>query len=175
MGEVPVVATAAEARKRALAAREDSKNHPETNNLKAENPVTTALINIQKTIEARNYAAAAAELKKLLAENPSDSRIYYNIGRVAALSAVAIEDPDAQAEKLIEAKAAYNSVISNATPDTDKALLSLTYVALARIYEHFNKTDDAIKLYDAAIKLTDVAGGGFNEALAGKQRLLKPQ
>ena len=62
-----------------------------------------------------------------------------------------------------------------ATGDTDRALLSLTYVALARIYEHFDNKDTAIKLYDAAIKQGDVAGGAFRDALAGKQRLLKPQ
>jgi hypothetical protein len=64
--------------------------------------------------------------------------------------------------------------LTTATSDTDKALLSLTYVALARIYEHFNKPDEALKLYDQAIKLGQI--GAFQDAMAGKQRLLlKPE
>jgi hypothetical protein len=78
-------------------------------------------------------------------------------------------------EKLLEAKVAYSNVLRSATPATDKALLSLTYVALARIYEFYNENSYAIQLYDQALKLSDVAGGAFKEALAGKQKLLKQQ
>ena len=91
---------------------------------------------------------------------------------MAALEAAKVEDSDAQTEKLMEAKDAYSNVIRIKTPDTDPALLSLTYVALARIYEHFNKNDEAIKLYDEAIKLGRI--GAFQDAMDGKQRLLKP-
>lgn len=166
------LAGTAEARKRALAAREERKSNPETRITVVENPVTAKLREIQKTIDAKNYAKAAADLKQLQAQNPSESRIWYNIGRVAGLIAATIEDPDEQAEKLIEAKTAYTKVLTTATPDTDKALLSLTYVALARIYEHFNRNDEAIKLYDQAIKLGEI--GAYRDAMAGKQRLLKP-
>ena len=161
----------AEARKRALAGRENRKTHPETRATVVENPVTIKLREIQKTIDAKDYAKAAADLKQLQAQNPSEPRIYYNIGRVAGLAAAGIDDPDIQAEKLIEAKEAYSKVLTTATPDTDKALLSLTYVATARIYEHFNRNDEAIKLYDQAIKLGET--GAYRDALAGKQRLLK--
>lgn len=169
------VAASAEARKRALTAREDRKNHPENRTIAAENPVTTRLLEIQKTIDTKDFAKAGSELKQLLAQNPSEPRIYYNIGRVAGLSAVGIEDPELQAQKLLEAKVAYTNVLRTATPDTDKALLSLTYVALAKIYEFDNNNAYAIKLYDEAIKLDDVRGGGFSEAIAAKQRLIKPQ
>jgi hypothetical protein len=52
-------------------------------------------------------------------------------------------------------------------------LLSLTYVALARIYEHFDRNDEAVGLYDKAIKLGEVNGGAFKDAMVAKQRLLK--
>ena len=52
-------------------------------------------------------------------------------------------------------------------------MLSLTYVALARIYEFDDNKDYAIKLYDKAIELADVPGGAYSQAIAGKQRLLK--
>jgi tetratricopeptide (TPR) repeat protein len=166
------VAVTAEARKRALSAREENKKHPEAMIVTTENPITKGLIDIQKTIDAKDFAKASADLKQLLAKDVNDPRIHYNIGRVASLSAAKIEDPDAQSAKLMEAKDAYTEAIRLKKPDTDPALLSLTYVALARIYEHFNNNDYAIALYDQAIKLGPV--GGYEDAKTGKERLLKP-
>jgi tetratricopeptide (TPR) repeat protein len=173
--ETDRVSASAEARKRGLTAREERKRHPETRTVAAENPVTTRLLEIQKSIDARDYSKANTDLKQLLAQNPSEPRIYYNIGRVASLSAVGVEDADTQAQKLLDAKVAYSNVLRTATPATDRALVSLTYVALARIYEFLNDNAYAMKLYDKAIELDDVAGGGFRDAIAAKQRLLKPQ
>jgi hypothetical protein len=49
----------------------------------------------------------------------------------------------------------------------------LSYVALAKIYEFYDQKDYAAKIYDAAIKLGDVSGGAYAQAIAGKQQLLK--
>jgi hypothetical protein len=167
-------AITSDARKRALAAREERRKHPQEV-VAVANPVTARLIDIQHTIDAKDYVRADADLKALLAQNPGDSRIYYNIGRVAGLVATSETDREKQAAKLVEAKTAYANVLSSATPNTDAALLSLTYVALARIYEFFDQTASAMNLYDAAIKLNDIPGGAFQAAIAAKQRLLKPQ
>lgn len=167
--------TTAEARKRAMAARALRKSNPESRAVTVENPVTTRLLEIQKTIESKDLVKANAELKKLLVEYPSEPRIYYNIGRVASLSLESIDNEDAQAQKLLEAKAAYSNVISTATPTTDRALLSLTYVALARIYEFQSQKDYALKLYERAIEIGPVAAGGFQSAMDAKARLIKPQ
>jgi tetratricopeptide (TPR) repeat protein len=163
----------AEARKRAEIAREDRRKNPGSSAPILENPVTVKLLEIQKTIDAKNYSKAGADLKLLLEKNPGEARIHYNIGRVASLSAESITNIDLQKEKLLEAKVAYSNVLRSATAATDKALLSLTYVALARIYEFYDEDGYAIQLYDQAIKLSDIAGGAFKEALAGKQKLLK--
>ncbi len=171
--ETARVIAAAEPRKRALAAREQRRKNPEVRTAPVENPVTTRLLDIQKTIETKNYGKANADLKQLLTEYPSEPRIYYNIGRVAGLSAAGIEDEDARAQRLLDAKVAYSNVLRTATPNTDKALLSLTYVALARIYEYFDDNAYALRLYDEAIKLEDVSGGAFREAMDAKQRLIK--
>ena len=165
--------TTNESRKRAVAARELRKKNPETRTIALENPVTTRLIEIQKTIEAKDLVKANADLKKLLVEYPSEPRIYYNIGRVASLTLESINDETAQAQKLLEAKAAYSNVISTATPTTDRALLSLTYVALARIYEFQNQADYALKLYDKAIEIGPITASGFQSAMDAKQRLIK--
>lgn len=166
------VAATAEARRRAEAARAARRTTAGT--IVADNPVTARLVEIQKVIDARDLVKAAADLKSLLAQYPSEPRIYYNIGRVASLAAAKIEAPDAQAAKLLEAKTAYGNVLNTATPDTDKALLSLTYVALGRIYEFYGEKETALKLYDQAIKLGDITNGAHQDALAAKQNLLKP-
>lgn len=165
----------AEARKRAAAAREDRKKNPTATNVIVENPVTNKLVEIQKLIDAKNYAQAGVELKKLREKNPAEPRIYYNLGRVASLSAESITDPDKQKATLLEAKVAYENVLRSATNTTDAALLSLTYVALAKIYEFYDERTYAIAIYDKAIQLGPVAGGAHTEALNAKARLIKEQ
>jgi tetratricopeptide (TPR) repeat protein len=167
------VAAAADDRKRAAAAKSERKANTGIGITVSENPVTVRLREIQKTIDAKDYAKAAADLNSLLLQNPSEPRIYYNIGRVAGLAASATDDADDQAKSLVDAKDAYTHVLSSATTSTDPALLSLTYVALARIYEHFDRNDEAVGLYDKAIKLGEVNGGAFKDAMVAKQRLLK--
>ncbi|MBV9214734.1 MAG: hypothetical protein JO053_01050 [Acidobacteria bacterium] len=167
------IASTAESRKRALAARAERKNRP-IEAIAVENPVTKGLLDIQKIIDAKDYPRATSELKKLLAAHPGEPRIYFNIARVARLSAVGVEDENILATRLLEAKTAYSNVLSTATAQTDPGLISLTYVELGRIYEVMNQDEYAIKLYDKAIQIGDVSGGAFKEAMAAKQRLLKP-
>ncbi|MBV9242640.1 MAG: hypothetical protein JO314_11590 [Acidobacteria bacterium] len=169
------VASTADARRRAIAAREERKKNPQTTAVVVSSPVITSLLQIQKTIDAKDYAKAGADLKALLAQYPNEPRIYYNLGRVAGLMAATLTDQDQQTAKLREAQDAYSNVIRYGTPTTDKGLLSLTYVALARIYEFANENDYALKLYNKAIEIGDVPSGGYQDALAAKIRLAKPQ
>ncbi len=173
--EMDRLARNADAKQRALAAREARRKNPIAIETAADNPVTKRLLDIQKMIEAQDLNGAGTELKKLAADNPSEPRIYYTIGRVASLAAASVTDPDIQAQKLLDAKVAYSNVLRTAKQDTDKALLSLTYVALARIYEFAGEDAYALQLYDKAIQLDDIAGGAFRDAIAGKQNLLKKQ
>ena len=172
--ETARLTTTGEARKRALAGRELRKKNPEARTAAVENPVTTRLLEIQKTIESKDLVRANADLKKLLVEYPAEPRVYYNIGRVASLTLESINDETGQAQKLLEAKTAYSNVISTATPATDRALLSLTYVALARIYEFQNEKAYAVRLYDKAIEIGPIKDSGFQSAMDAKQRLIKP-
>lgn len=168
-------ASFADARSRALAAREQRKRNPVQNAITA-NPVTNRLGDIQKLIDGKNYKQAESELKTLLEQNPGEPRIYYNIGRTASLSAQNLTDEEQQRAKLLEAKVAYENVVRISQKEKiDSALLSLSYVALAKIYEFYDNNTYAIGVYDAAIKLGNVAGGAYNEAIAAKQRLLKDQ
>lgn len=165
----------ADARKRAVAARAAGRSTAGETVI-AKNPVTTRLLEIDKTIAAKDYTKASSELKELLAANPADARIYYNLGRLASLVAETLTEPESQFAKLLEAKNAYANVLRVRNQSTDPALLSQTFVNLGRIYEFEDLTPMAIKLYDEAIKISEVPGGAYKEALAAKQRLVqKPQ
>ncbi|MEO8572761.1 MAG: hypothetical protein ABI481_02240 [Pyrinomonadaceae bacterium] len=167
----------ADARKRALAVRGERKNNP-VSTVIAVNPVTNRLVEIQKMIDEKKYIQAESELKTLLDQNPGEPRIYYNLGRAASQIATSFDEQHAeeQKKKLQEAKVSYENVIRiSQKQKVDPALLSLTYVALGKIYEFYNDSTYAIGIYDAAIKLGNVNGGAYNEALASKQRLVKNQ
>jgi hypothetical protein len=82
----------------------------------------------------------------------------------------------------LEAKTAYENAIltANKNPDPitkkpDEALISLSYVALARIYEFYGETGYAIKIYEAAIKVGNVTDGAYKEAVTAHDRLMKEQ
>ncbi|MCC6329925.1 MAG: hypothetical protein IT174_15535, partial [Acidobacteria bacterium] len=163
----------AEARKRAEAVRAARKKDPEATSIIVENPVTNRLLEIQKLIEAKEYATANAELKLLRDKAPGDPRIYYSLGRVASLSAEEVTDAEQLKAKLLEAKSSYEAVLKTSPEKTDKALLSLTYVALAKIYEFYDEKAYAEAIYDKAIQLGPVPGGAHKEAIAAKARLVK--
>ncbi len=165
----------ADSRTRALAVREARRNSAGTIvTTVADNPVTNKLLEIQKTVEAKDYKKAEADLKELLKGNPDEPRVFYNLGRVASLTAVGVEDNEQQAAKLLEAKVAYENVVRISQKQrVDPALLSLSYVALAKIFEFYDNKPYAIGLYDAAIRLGEISGGGHQEAMAAKQRLMK--
>ncbi len=170
--ETDRLAKNADARKRAIAAHAERKSSHGAPVI-LESPVTARLFEIQKAIEAKNFTKANADLKQLLAENPDDVRIYYNLGRVASLSAETITDQEAQAARLLDAQTFYGNALRKATTKTDPALLSLTYVAIARLYEFFNQNSMAIQAYDRAIQYGDIKDGAFREAMSAKQRLIK--
>lgn len=166
----------AEARRNAIAAREERKKKVETSTSIIADPVVEALLTAEKAIREKNTAAAEARLKQLQTEYPTDPRLYYFLGRIASLSAESISDPESQKSKLLEAKVAFENVIRLAQKQSvEPALQSLAYVALARIYEFFDEKTYALALYDAALKLNDIPGGAYKEALAAKARLTKEQ
>ncbi len=164
----------ADARKRALTAREERIKTAKNTPVISENPVTKKLQEIETFISNKNYVEAEVELKQLLQTYPKDSsRIYYSLGRATSLSAEGVSDPEARKKRLFEAKGFYENVLNSATADTDKELIALAYVALARIYEFYGETEYALKIYEAAIKAGNSNGGAYKEAFAARERLIK--
>ncbi len=165
----------ADARKRAVAAREERRKNNAGQEFVVENPVTKKLLEIDQIIKAKNYVESEKQLKQLLEANPSELRISYALGRVASLSAESINETDKRKNRLLEAKTHYTNVVRSATQTTDAALLSLSYVALARIYEYFGENQYAVKIYETAIKIGNIRDGAYKEAIAARDRLLKEQ
>lgn len=165
----------ADARKRAVAAREERRKNNAGQEFIVENPVTKKLLEIDQIIKAKNYVESEKRLKQLLEANPSELRISYALGRVASLSAESINETDKRKNRLLEAKTHYTNVVRSATQTTDAALLSLSYVALARIYEYFGENQYAVKIYETAIKIGNIRDGAYKEAIAARDRLLKEQ
>ena len=93
---------------------------------------------------------------------------------VASLQAEQIEDPEKLRAKLLEAKVAYENVLRIAEKQpVDRALLSLSCVALGKIFEFYDEDGMAIALYDKAIALSNISGGAYAEAIARKQKLVQ--
>jgi len=168
------LAQSAAARNRALLAREERRKNAGNKEIIIENPVTQKLLDIDKVVQAKNYADAETQLKKLLEQNPSESRIYYALGRVASLSAEGASEAEAK-RHLLDAKVAYENVIRSATAKTDTTLISLSYIAIGRIYEFYGEKEYAVKIYEAAIKLGNINDNSYKQAVAAKERLTKEQ
>jgi hypothetical protein len=166
------LAETADVRKRALTAREERRKLAATI---IENPLTKKLSQVEPLIQSQRYSEAETELNGLLQTNPSEPRVFYALGRVKSLSAATITEPEKRNPLLLEAKNYYTKVLESATEKTDTALISLTYVALARLYEYYDQNAYAIKIYEKVISMGDMPGGGYQEAVAARQRLLKEQ
>ncbi|HXF43614.1 MAG TPA: hypothetical protein VNK26_07725 [Pyrinomonadaceae bacterium] len=164
----------AEARQRAAEARK--KIEAAATKISQEDPLVEKLLQVQKFLGASDYQQAKAALKEAEKISPGDARIYYAAGRIYAAEASAANDPEAQNAKLLEAKLAYENVIRiSQKSKVDSALLSLSYVALAKIYEFFDQKSYAVALYDAAIKLGRIEGGAYDEAVSAREKLAKDQ
>ncbi len=162
-----------EASQRAVIARERRKTEKATTLV--DNPLTRELQKVDETVNSGQFDAAEKRLNELLevySENTVETaRIYYSLGRSTSLSAEKTAQGEAIGEKLQKAADYYKLVLNRASPN-DLALISATYFALGRIYEHFDQTDYALKIYDAALRIGSVEGGAFDEAFEAKKALL---
>lgn len=176
------LAQSAEARKAAVAAREERRKKSGTEEIVIDNPVTKKLLEIDQITKTKNYAEAENRLNRLAVEYPNEARIYYALGRIASLSAEGVTDETKRGDILLKAKNAYEKAILTtrnapdaATNRPDAALMSLSYVALARIYEFAGDTSYAVKIYEAAIQIGNINDGAYTEAVAARERLIKDQ
>ena len=176
---------AAEARNRATAAR---KAHPhyglwlidpsfesrDAADVSRNAALLNRLTEVEKLLQTRNYEQAETMLKSLLQDYPGDARLLFTLGQTASLWARDTTDDDQQTQRLNRALANYRLAVAAATPETEKGLLSRAHESMGRILAFLDQKDEAMKEFDAAIKIGPVNGGAYNDALAGKRKLAQP-
>ena len=136
--------------------------------------LTRSLREIETLLQTRNYEQAETRLKALLQENPGDARLLFTLGQTASLWARDTTDDDLQSQRLNRALANYRLATQAAAPETDKALLSRAHEAMGRILAFLERNDEAMKEFEAAIKVGEVTGGAYRDAMDGKRKLAQP-
>lgn len=177
--EVKRPAEYADAKQRATAAREARlaarKAQSEVSLGSSGNPRDAALVRdlagIEDTLRNKDYNEAEARLRELLKEHPGEPRIFFALGQTASLAAMDATDEPVQLERLNRALGHYRMAIAAASPEDDKAILSRAHESMGRINAFLENTAEAVKSFDEAIKIGDVRGGAYREALEGKKRL----
>jgi hypothetical protein len=172
----------AEARKRATEARklrqarraagEEEVSDPETSRRAA---LIKSMTAVEDLLRVKNYTEAETRLRALMQEYQGEPRIFFALGQAASLSAEDATDEEVQSERLTRALAHYRNAILAAPADTDRALVQRAYAAMGRILEFFEDAPEALKAFDAAIKIGPVDRNAYDEAVKGKARLQQPK
>lgn len=173
------------ARERALAARKAHSRYSlwlidpsaelrETVDTSRTSALVKSLTEVEKLLQTRNYEAAEGRLKSLLQEYPGDPRLFFALGQTASLWARDTTDDELQNQRLNRALANYGFAVQAASPETDRALLSRAHEAMGRILAFLDQKDEALKEFNAAIKIGEVSGGAYRDALEGKRKLTQP-
>jgi hypothetical protein len=129
---------------------------------------------VEETLRRKDYNDAETRLKEMLATYPGEPRIFFALGQAASLAAMDATDEEIQAQRLNRALGQYRLAIAAASPETDRAILSRAHESMGRINAFMDNTAEAMKSFDEAIKLGDVRGGAYREALEGKRKLSQP-
>lgn len=133
------------------------------------------LIEVDDLLRLRNYEGAEARLRALLQEYPGEPRIFFALGEAATQQARETTDDQLQVERLNRALSHYRMAVTAPTAASDPAVLSRSHVAMGRILAFLDQNEEAMKAFDAAIRLGRVQGGAYDEAVAAKQKLAAQQ
>jgi hypothetical protein len=133
-----------------------------------------SLTEVEKLLQTRNYEGAETRLKAMLQEYPGEPRLFFTLGQTASLWARDTTDDDLQTQRLNRALGNYRLAVAAAAPETDKVLLSRAHEAMGRILAFLDHNDEAMKEFEAAIKIGRVTGGAYDDAIEGKRRLTQP-
>jgi hypothetical protein len=129
---------------------------------------------VEETLRQKDYNDAEIRLKEMLATYPGEPRIFFALGQAASLAAMDATDEEVQAQRLNRALGQYRLAIAASSQETDKAVLSRAHESMGRINAFLENTAEAMKSFDEAIKLGDVRGGAYREALEGRKKLSQP-
>jgi hypothetical protein len=132
------------------------------------------LSSVEETLRNKDYNGAENRLREMLSEYPREPRIFFALGQTASLAASDATDENVQAERLNRALGHYRMAVAASSPETDKAIMSRAHEAMGRINLFLENTAEAAKQFDEAIKIGDVRGGAYREALEGTKQLNQP-
>jgi len=129
---------------------------------------------IEDTLRNKDYNDAENRLREMLKEYPREPRIFFALGQTASLAASDATDENVQAERLNRALGHYRMAVAASSPETDKAIMSRAHEAMGRINLFLENNAEAAKQFDEAIKLGDVRGGAYREAVEARKKLNQP-
>ena len=129
---------------------------------------------IEDILRNKDYTDAENRLREMVKEYPREPRIFFALGQTASLAAMDATDEQVQAERLNRALGQYRLAIAASSPETDKAIMSRAHESMGRINAFLDNQAEAMKEFDEAIKLGDVPGGAYKQALDGKKKLSQP-
>ena len=167
------------ARARALAARQErlaKKSDAETPvydeaNTARANALVKALSDVEQILRQKDYSGAESRLRELMKDFPGEPRIFFAIAQTSSVAAADATDEDVQARRLQGALTNYRLAIEATSPESDRALVSRAHEAMGRIHAFLDHKAEAASEFEAAIKIGDVRGGAYKEALEGKKKL----
>lgn len=132
------------------------------------------LSEVEELLRLKDYTNAEARLKGMFQDYPREPRVFFALAQTANLAAQDATDEDVQSERLHRALANYRFALEASSPETDRALISRAHEAMGRIHAFMDNTSEAAKEFDEAIKVGEVIGGAYKEAVAGKKSLEQP-
>jgi hypothetical protein len=132
------------------------------------------LSSIEETLRNKDYNGAENRLREMLSEYPREPRIFFALGQTASLAASDATDENVQAERLNRALGHYRMAVAASSPETDKAIMSRAHEAMGRINMFLENNAEAAKQFDEAIKIGDVRGGAYKEAVEARKKLAQP-
>jgi hypothetical protein len=130
---------------------------------------------VEDTLRLKDYNNAEARLKGMLKDYPREPRVFYALAQTASLAASDATDEQVQSERLNKALANYRLTIEASSPETDKAIISRAHESMGRINAFLENKAEAAREFDEAIKIGEVRGGAYREALEGKKKLQQPR
>ena len=161
------------AREARTAARRSQEDAAVENNSK-EAALVRDLSGVEDTLRNKDYVDAETRLREMLKEYPREPRIFFALGRTSSLAAMDATDETVRDERLNRALGHYRMAVAASSPETDKAIMSRAHESMGRINAFLENSAEAMKEFDEAIKIGDVRGGAYKEALEGKKKLNQP-
>ncbi|HLM57652.1 MAG TPA: hypothetical protein VK422_16215 [Pyrinomonadaceae bacterium] len=165
----PVVARVAEARRRAAA--ESARQPAPGPRDERQAALVKNLGDVEDLLRVKNYEEAEARLMRLREEHREEPRVYLALGRAASLAAEGEVDETLQAERLNRALQHYRQALLFSSPATDRQLIARAHLAAGRILAHLERTDEAVKEFDAVLAAVGEGDGLHQEARAEKRKL----